>query len=421
MSSTTETQELDDSKLEMSNEQLMIGSGIVSVDAEHEPDVHVLDLLIALAKHKKAICFTTTSFAVASLIYALLIPKTYTANTKILPPQQTQSVASAMLGQLGPLAGLAGKDLGIRNPADVYITMLRSRTVADNLVQKFGLMKVYDAKLLTTARKRLDDATDVNAGKDGVISISVDDRSPNRAAEVANGYVAELYKLTQTLAITEASQRRLFFEQQLHTASDELGRAEQDLRKTQETTGLIQLDSQAKALIETISVARAEVTAKEVQIQAMRSFATAQNPDMIRAEQELQVLKARLGSLERNQNGPEVATELPVGKVPAAALEYVRKLRNVKYSETVFDLLAKQYEAAKIDEARNAAVIQVLDAAVPPETKSKPKRAVIVFAGTLLGVFIAVMGAFIVEAAQYAKSQPDISVRLQLLKKYLFT
>jgi tyrosine-protein kinase Etk/Wzc len=393
-------------------------------DAPADGEAHFLDLLIVLAKRKWMIVSMTFFCAVASLVYSLLLPKIYTANTKILPPQQTQSVTGAMLGQvgssLGSLAGLAGKDLGIRNPNDLYVAMLQSRTLSDALIQKFNLMSVYKVKRMMDARKRLEDVTDIDSGKNGVISISVQDRDPKRAADIANAYVSELYKLNQTLAVTEAAQRRLFFEQQLRSASDDLARAEQDMRKTQETTGLIQLDDQAKALIASVSTARGQIAAKEVQIQAMKTFATPQNPDLIRAEDELQALKAHLGALERDVKGPVGDLQLPAGKIPSAGLEYVRRLRDVKYYETIFELLAKQLEVAKIDEAKNAAVIQVLDPAVLPEWKSKPKRAQIVIAGIIIGLFMAITAAFLSEAARYAKTQPHLSMRLSLLKRYLF-
>lgn len=388
--------------------------------APADGDVGLLELFIVLAKRKWMIASLTFICAVVSLAYSLLLPKIYTADTKILPPQQTQSVAGAMLGQLGSLAGLAGKDLGIHNPNDIYVAMLQSRTVSDALIHKFDLMNVYKVKRMMDARKRLEEATDIDSGKDSVITISVQDHDPNRAADIANAYVNELYKLTQTLAVTEAGQRRLFFEQQLRSASEDLARAEQDMRKTQESTGLIQLDNQAKAIIEAVATARGQIAAKEVQIRAMEAFATPQNPDLIRAEDELQSLKADLGDLEKDAKGPAGNIQLPAGQIPSAGLEYVRRLRDVKYYETIFDLLEKQYEIAKIDEAKNAAIIQVLDNAVPPEWKSKPKRAVIVIVATFVGLFGAIIFAFVQEAAQYARLQPQSVVRLQLLKRYLF-
>lgn len=390
----------------------------LSEDAS-EGEVGLLELLIVLAKRKWMIFSVSLVCATAAMVYGLLSPKIYTANTKILPPQQTESMASAMLGQLGSLAGLAGRDLGIRNPNDIYVAMLESRTVSDALIAQFDLKNLYSVKRMMDARKRLADATTIDSGKDGVISISVDDRDPKRAADIANAYVGELYKLTQTLAVTEAGQRRLFYERQLRSASDDLARAEQGLRNTEQTTGLVQLDSQAKAMIDEVSTARAKIAAKEVEIQAMQAFATPQNPDLVRAEVELEGLKDVLAQLEKSQTGPAGELQLPVGKVPSAGLEYVDRLRDVKYQETIFELLEKQYEIAKIDEAKNALSIQVLDAALPPEWKSKPKVSILVIVGGFTGFFCAVVMAFAQEALAYAETQPRFALQWRLLKKYV--
>src|SRR2546422_4050225 len=187
--------------------------------------IHFPDRLIVLAKRKWFIFKFVGCAAVLSTGISLLLPKTYTANAKIMPPQPNQSMGAmaALSIQLGPLAALAGQGLGLRNPSDLYIAMLRSRTVADDLIDRFSLMSVYKQKLREYARGRLEAATEIKAGtKDGVISISVDDRDPRRAADLANGYVDELEKLTKTLAVTEAGKRRTFFEREGKMASDEL-------------------------------------------------------------------------------------------------------------------------------------------------------------------------------------------------------
>src|SRR5262249_48003076 len=157
--------------------------------------------------------------AVLSAAVVMIWPQYYAAETKILPPQQSQSIASAMLGQLGQLAPLigatSGKDLGLRNPNDMYVAMLRSRTIADQLIDRFSLMSVYREKRRVEARRRLNSLTEIEAGKDGVITVSVEDRDPRRATDMANGYVEALEKLTHTLAITEAGKRRVFFESEM--------------------------------------------------------------------------------------------------------------------------------------------------------------------------------------------------------------
>jgi uncharacterized protein involved in exopolysaccharide biosynthesis len=382
---------------------------------------HFLEPFIVLAKHKFFILRFVGGAILLSTVISFLLPVYYTANTKILPPQQAQSMSSSMLSQLGQLAPLltaaSGSSMG-RSPNDIYIAMLRSRTVQDNMVDRFSLMKVYGKDLRVETRQRLDDRSEIMSGKDGIISISVEDRERGRAVDMANAYVGELEKLTRTLAVTDAGKRRIFFEREVKSANEELAVAEVSLKQTMETTGIIQLDSQSKVMLESFASLRAQVVAKEVQVQAMRSFATPENPDLIRAEQELAALNIQVGRIEHGRGGAPIA-DIALEKVPAKGLEYIRKLREVKYRETLFELLAKQYEAARIDEARDSALIQVLDVAVTPEKKSWPKRGLVVLAGALLALFLAVGWAYTVEAIGQAKEDPQHLARLQLLKMYL--
>jgi uncharacterized protein involved in exopolysaccharide biosynthesis len=381
--------------------------------------IHFPDHLIILAKRKWFIFKSVVCAAVLSAGISLLLPKTYTASAKIMPPQQNQSMgAMAALSQLGPLAALAGGGLGLRTPSDLYVAMLRSRTVADNLIDRYSLMNVYRKTLREDARLQLTGHTEMLAGKDGVISIFVDDRDPRRAADLANGYVDELEKLTKTLAVTEAGKRRLFFEREVKMASDDLANAEVALKQTQEKTGLILLDSQSRAMIESLTSLRARVAAQEVLVQQMRTFATPENPELIREEKALEALRDQLNRLEGGQ-GKRLFADVPIQNVPSAGLEYVRKYRDVKYREALFELLAKQYEAAKIDEARDSLIVQVLDKAVPPERKSGPHRAIIVVAVTVLALLVAVLIAFFMEGLEKAKEDLQFAGKLQLFGFYL--
>jgi len=377
--------------------------------------------LIVLAKRKWFILTFVGCAGVLSAGISLVLPKTYTAGAKIMPPQQNQSMGAmaALSSQLGPLAALAGGGLGLRAPSDLYIAMLRSRTVADGLIDRFSLMSVYNLKVRDYARKKLESATEIRAGtKDGVISISVDDRDPQRAADLANGYVEELEKLTKTLAVTEASKRRLFFEREVKMASDDLANAEVALKQTQEKTGLILLDSQSKAMIESLTSLRARVAGQEVQVQAMRTFATAENPDLVRAEQELMALREQLNRLEGGR-GKRLFADVPIENVPTAGLEYVRKYRDVKYREALFEILAKQYEAAKLDEARDSLIVQQLDRAIKPEKRTWPPRTALVLASTLLALIVAIMAANFMEVVEQAKQDPHFSAQVQLFRSYI--
>ena len=276
---------------------------------QSEDEISLLDLLIVLAKHKKLILGLPFAAAVLAAGISLLMSNIYTATARILPPQQQQSTAAAMLGQLGALAGAAGGSLGIKNPNDLYVGMLKSRTVADNLISQFKLQALYETETMVETYMALDKVSNIAAGKDGIISIDVDDEDPKRAADMANAYVDELYKLTQNLAVTEASQRRLFFEKQLKLAKDELAGAEVAFKQTQEKTGVLQLDAQGKAMIEAVGMLRAQIAAKEVEVGALRTFATEQNPDYLRIKQELSGLRAQLGQV---RNGRGIGSAYPL-------------------------------------------------------------------------------------------------------------
>ena len=387
--------------------------------AQDDDEINLMDLVLVIAKHNRFIIKLTAAMAVLAVIYALLQPNIYTAKTVILPPQQGQSTASMLLGQLGGLAGLAGGAAGIKSPNDLHIGMLKSRSVADALIKRFNLKLKFKAKTLEATRKALAGATVIASGKDGFITIEYSDEDPKFAASVANAYVEELDKLNTTLAVTEASRKRLFFETQLKMTRDNLAAAEVGFKQTQERTGLIQPEAQGQAIIMAASNLRAQVTAAEVKLQSMGSFATPQNPDYQKLQQNLTSLRAQLVKAERNGVQGRGDIMVPTGKLPETGLEYIRKMRDLKYQETLFELLSKQFEIAKIDEAKEAALIQVVDKALVPEQKSKPKRALIVILATLMAFFLSVLLAFVREASERASLDPASTERMNLLRRYL--
>jgi tyrosine-protein kinase Etk/Wzc len=382
----------------------------------------VLDLLIILFRHKAIILRTTLAAAFLAAVVALLLPNRYTATASILPPQQNQSLAASMIGQLGalgPVAAMAQKDLGLKNPNDLYVGMLRSRTVEDALIRRFDLLRVYRDKRMSDAREDLEDASGIVLGKEGFIGISVEDKDPGRAPQIANAYVDELRRLTQDFAVTEAGQRRIFFERQLELTKRNLADAELALKDTEQKTGLIQLDGQAKAIIESVVKLRALIAAKEVGLHAMRLFSTERNPDILLGEQELSGLRRQLALIEKQSANSGVDSgnvQLPAGNVPEAGLQYVRKLRDVRYAETMVELLAKEYEAARLDETKTAAVIQVLDPAIEPDRKSSPHRTLIVVIVTLLGLCGSVGYVWSAEALGRMALNPEVGHRLTTLK-----
>jgi uncharacterized protein involved in exopolysaccharide biosynthesis len=394
--------------------------------SETESEVSVLGILALLASHKRLILFAVVGAALLSTVVAFLLPVRYEANIVMMPPQQNSSIGSTLgqlgsagsLGSLAPLASLASGGLGIKNPTDMYVSLLTSRTVEDALIQRFGLMAEYREKRLSDARKELENRTIAVAGaKDGLIRLSVEDRDPRRAAELANGYVEEFRKLSASLAITEAARRRLFFEQQLQEAKDNLSVAEEAMRATQQSTGVLQIDSQARSLIESAAILRGQVVAKQVQIQSMRSFAAEDNPRLVLAKQELAALQAQLDRLAGSK--PDAGSDiiLSKGRVTGSGVEYMRRFRDLKYQETVFELLAKQFEIAKLDEAREGSIIQVVDTAVAPDKRSSPHRILIVVSVTILAFFLAAFCVVLRESMARAFELPENRERLDSIKE----
>ena len=383
-------------------------------------ELHLLDLLTILSIRRKFIICFTACVAILAAITVLLIPSRYTAFTLVLPPGQNSSMSSALLGQLGgsgALTSLAGASLGIKNPGEIYVSLFRSRTVEDSIIQRFGLMARYGAKMPSNARTAFEaHSTVALAAKDGLITISVTDRDPGKAAEIANGYIDEFRKLSANLAITEASQRRIFFQQQLKEAKENLAAAEEAMKGTEQSTGVFQIDSQTRVLIESAAALRAQIVAKEVQIQGMRSYATEDNPEIFEAKQQLAALQAQLARLADADQDSSSGLIVPKGKVPEAGMEYIRKLRDVKYYDTISELIAKQFEMAKLDEARQGAVIQVVDVAVPPDHRSYPKRTITVILAMVLAFFVACGWGILAESLRRLDSNPAERQRLDALR-----
>lgn len=396
------------------------GNGVeVRPEASQVDEISLLDLLIVLAKRRRTILWFTVACAALGIVVSFIVPKRYTATVTLLPPRQESSLSSMLasqLGNLGGMAALAGGSLGLKNPNDMYVAMFQSQTAEDAMIKRFNLMQEYHKRYLSDARKEFEHYATVDGStKDGLIHISVEDRDPKRAADLANGYVDEFRDLSQHLAITEAGQRALFFQQQLALARNNLSDAEDALLDTEKKTGLIQLDSQARALIESAASLNAQIAVKEMQIRGMQTYATGENAQLMQAQQELESLRAQLGKLGGTASLAEGGILVPKGQVPKASLEYARKLREVKYYDTIFNLLAQQYELAKLDEAKEGALIQVVDPAIPPDKKSSPKRTLIILCALLLGLLIGIFWALWQAALEHMRGDPVVASKLNLL------
>ena len=363
-------------------------------------DVDWIDLAVVLSKHRIAIFKTGAVGLLLATIVAFVLPAKYTAKGQVLPPSGSANIANMLMGQMagggGAMGGAASSmlsgALNVKNPSDLYVAMLKSRTIGDAIITKFNYRKgLFGEESWESTRKKLEKRTDISVGKEGVITIEFEDRSPERARAVVQEYIDQLFKLSETVNISEAGQRRAFFDKQLLAEKDQLTNAEIELKKVQQATGLIVPSEQARASIEGVARIRGMISAKEVQIAAMQHFASANNPELQQAQQELGALRTQLSKLEHGQPGVDAETTSIVapGKVPESSLEFIRKYRDFKYHETIYELLAKQVELARLDEAKDYAALQVLDPPVTPDTPSKPFRSLIMALGALAGLIAA--------------------------------
>lgn len=320
-----------------------------------------------------------------------LIAPTFTATTTFMPPQQSQSGAATLLGSLGPLAALAGGGAALGTSADRYVGLMQSVTLSDRIIDRFKLMEKYEAKFKVDARKILANNVQITVGKkDGMISVAVDDMSPQRAAEIANHYVTELRVMNQSLAVTEAQQRRMFFEQQLKLGRDRLVMAQRALQASGFSAGALKTELRAAA--DAYARLKAEVTSAEVKLQTLRGSLADRAPEVLQQQSELTALRGQLARLEQASdasNGPD----------------YIGKYRDFKYQETLFELYARQFEIARVDESREGTLIQVVDPATPPERKSKPKRVVTSVVSALV-TLLALMVFVLVRHAMQRHDQP---------------
>jgi tyrosine-protein kinase Etk/Wzc len=395
----------------------------VTSAAQTDGHADLIEVLLVLAREKKRILQITCALTLLATIVAFVMPKMYTATATILPPQQNQSILNSLVGPVGAIAGLNVRDFGVQDPSDVFIAMLKSRTVEDALVNKFDLRKLYRENRYEDARKVLEKRVEIGQENETLIFINVSDRDPQRAADIANTWVDQLRALNQNLALTEAAQRRAFFEQKMASEREDLSKAELALKVLQERTGLIQPDAQARALIGTVAEFRAQVAAKQVELQSLRTYATEGNPEVKRVERELaemQAQSAKLSQMDRSSGAlGEGNLQVPTGRVPGANLEYLRVARELKYHESLYDFLGKQLEAARIDEAKNAVTVQVVDRAVAPERKSSPKRLLIIALTAGVSFLLSCMGVLIREAIRRKKQDPSEGARIAQLQHYL--
>lgn len=362
----------------------------------------LLALIESILQHRWLLVMGPLIVGSLALAGSYAIQPTFTSTTTFLPPQQQQSAAAAALASLGSLASLAGGAAGLRTSGDQYVTLMQSATMSDLIIDRFGLMKLYEAELRVDARDNLQKRVRISVGKrDGLITVEVDDESPQRAADIANRYVDELRETTANFAITEAQQRRQFFEGLLSKTRDQLTAAQRALESSGFSAGALRAEPRAAA--EGYARLKAEATAAEIKLQTLRGTLTDETTEVRQLTTQLSALRAQLARQEQAEQ-------------PASDSDYIGKYREFKYRETLFELYARQFELARADEARDGGLIQVVDAAKPAERKSKPKRAFIALSASALAAIILLCVVVTRSTWRRAAARPGNAQRLARLQ-----
>ena len=368
-----------------------------------DDEINLLDLVQTVVDNLRLLVLGPLAVGVAALGISFLVTPTFTAQVSFLPPQQSQGMAASLLNSLGALGGMAGAAAGLKNPADQYVSFLKSNSIEDALIDRFKLMDRYKADYKQDARKTLEGNVKIASGKDGIITVDVDDHDPQFAADLANAHVEELTRLMGRLAVTEAQQRRQFFEQQLKGTKDKLAAAEIALGETGVNASVLKSDP--TSAVAAVATLQAQVTAQEVKLGAMRGYLAESAPEFKQAMTELLNLRAQLAKQSKDGAEPK-----------AVQGDYINRYRDFKYQETLYELFAKQFEMAKLDEAREGATIQVVDVAQPPERKAKPKKALIAIIATLASGFALLLFVFARQSLANAAKDEDSAQRMTQIR-----
>lgn len=367
-------------------------------------EISLLDLLQVVVDNLRLIVLGALGAGVLALAVTYIIPPTFTAKVQFIPPKQQQSSAAAALSDLGILGGAAGAIAGVKNPADQYAALIKSKSVADALIAQFNLAERYDQKFKDKTRKELASNTRVTVGvKDGLISIEVDDDEPQVAADMANTYVTELRKLLNRVALTEAQQRRVFFERMVGEAKTNMVRAEQALKSSGVDSSALKVS--ATSSLEGVARLKAQISVQEVKLAAMRGYLADTAPDFKQALTELAALRSQMDRADQGE------------AQSAGQSDYVARFREFKYQEALFTLYMRQFEVARLDESREGAVIQVVDVAEKPDRKSKPKRGLVAVLATLAAGFALLLFVFARNAARNAGSIPETAEKMHRIRQ----
>lgn len=390
-------------------------------DAENNPNVDsqgartetshsILPLIIILAKRIKFLVFVPLFFGLVALVYSMMSDPIYTATTRLLPPQYNENTVTSMQNQLGGESQLGNSALNLKDPTDLFVGILNSRTIMDGLIDNHDLLNYYGISDKYRLRQKLISSTKIRVGKDGIVTILVNDKSKEKAADIANAYVLEFYNYSRNLAVQEASRRSQFYEKSLNNARMKLETSEMALLKSEKESGFTRLSGQDQAIVQAAAELQAQISARKIQLDTMSVYATRSNPDYILIARELKNLENQLNGLQGSNTkllkGIEIdpsesdANKSPfvtISNAPDALLEHTRRKRDVSYWETIVLLLGKYNEFGKIDERRDMSLFQVLDHAIAPEEKSSPRTKVNVILAVIASGFLALMWVLVTE------------------------
>ena len=374
------------------------------MEMEREDEINLLDYWQVIRKRWRIIAGIFGVSVVTAAIVSLLMTPIYQAKATIMPVESSGGRLSGALQNLSSIPFVGGILPGSGGTsATKLVAILNSRTLAEDIIQSFNLMKViFEVKeekpptLQDAARSLMGMTKITDNKKDGVISISVEYKNPKIAADIANHYTTVLQKFLNENALSLTKRNRIFIEDQLQKVKEELIQAEETMKSFQTDKKIVAMDTQAGAAINVLADLKAQITAKEIQLGVMKQFSTSANPDVLRINDELRELRKQLAKVEFKGGTHETAALPSLSEVPALGLQYIRLKREALTQEKVFELLTQQYEMAKIEETKEDITFQVIDRAIPSEERIKPKRrqqvmiagAVSLFAGVFLVFFL---------------------------------
>jgi len=388
-----------------------------------EPDINFLDLLIALGQEKLTLIVVTLLAALMGMVVSLTTAATYVSRASIMPSQQSGGSGGglASLGGLAGLAGLGGLSniaAGIKSSDEMYIALMRSQSVQAALIDQLKLKERYGAKNTEEARQALTvNVTILADKKSGLLLIDAQDKDPEFAAQLANAQVKELNVILSRLAVTEAQQRRAYYEQQIVKSQAKIPQLEQEFKDAQKSSGL-----EVASLLSEAATLPGQIAAKELQLQVLSRFATVQNPELKRLAAEISALRAQMAKYELSKTKNQISeSSKPSQESQNIRTNFIQKAtqsyNTLKIQEALLDGYVRQLELAKVDEAKEGPAVQVVDEAKAPEMRSKPERRKMVVAYTVTGLIIAFALAVLRAFMRNVKSTPKGQQRLSQLKR----